>query len=91
MYMHPTDLSNCYFPTKDAIKVWKFNDAPEYLRNLSNNGGDEDWLAVIPPGYKDEWIPWMESGSEFGCCCVDEYDYPSLTLKGFKVRIGSHA
>jgi hypothetical protein len=70
------------------IRVWGFYDAPENLQGLSQNGGDEDWLAEIPPKYQDEYISWLETPS-FGCCCVDEYDHP--TKKNWKVKIGSHA
>ena len=34
-----------------AVLIWKFKDAPKDLRLLSNNGGDEDWIAHFPP----EW------------------------------------
>ncbi len=71
------------------IKVWRFHDAPKELRALSTNGGDEDWLAVIPPCMSDDWIPWMEDNSPFGVCCVDEYSHPSS--ERFLVRIGSHS
>lgn len=33
------------------IRVWRFDDAPEELRDLSHHGGDEDWLALIPPAF----------------------------------------
>lgn len=29
------------------IKIWRFKDAPEIYRNLSTNGGDEDWVVVM--------------------------------------------
>lgn len=74
--------------TGEPIIVWRFYDAPKELR-FPDNGGDEDWLAEVPPALVDSYIGWMESGSEFGCCCVDEYDHP--TKSGWKVRIGSHA
>lgn len=31
-----------------AIIVWRFEDAPEEYRRLSTNGGDEDWVILIP-------------------------------------------
>jgi len=79
---HPPDPK----PPETMIKVWRFNDAPKALQDLSTNGGDEDWLAVIPANY-DEYIPWLESGSPFGCCCVDAYELPT----GETVYIGSHS
>jgi len=72
-----------------SITVWRFRDAPEELQALSNNGGDEDWLAVIPPELSEEWLGWMEEGSSFGCCTVEEHDHPEQP--GFKIRIGCHA
>lgn len=47
------------------IKVWAFHDAPAEYRALSDNGGDEDYLVLIPK----EWIEtqpipvWLEYGS----------------------------
>jgi len=76
--------------TPNHIRVWRFVDAPEELRRLSQNGGDEDWLALVPPRLANAYIPWMEDGrGGFGCCCVDEHEHPELP--GYKVRIGSHA
>lgn len=70
------------------IAVWRFEDAPAYLQAVSTNGGDEDWLAVVPVHLVDEWIPWLEVGA-FGLCSVDRFDHPKA--KGYKVVIGSHA
>lgn len=75
--------------TREHILVWRFRDAPLVLQNLSTNGGDEDWLAEIPPHLADEWIGWMQGGTAFGCCSVDEYEHPYYA--GWTVRIGSHA
>jgi len=78
---------------KDYIKIWAFRDAPQQLRELSPHGGDEDWLAVIPPSFLDEDkyfnLQWMESGSSFGCCEVTKHPHPYLP--GWEVRIGCHS
>ena len=71
----------------DAIQVWRFFDAPEQCQALSQHGGDEDWVALIPAALLDEWMPWMESGSAFGCCDVSIHELPD----GRQVRIGAHA
>ena len=71
---------------EDCIKVWEFYDAPKKLQELSGHGGDEDWIAFVPEKYKDMYIPWLESGSSFGCCAVSEHK----VLNG-KVYIGAHA
>lgn len=76
---------------KEPIKIWKFEDAPEQLRERSTNGGDEDWVALIPPYLKDEWLGFLESGTSFGCCDVDEILIPAGKYKGYELRIGSHS
>lgn len=68
-----------------CIKVWRFEDAPARLRDLSDHGGDEDWLAVVPAHLAEEYISWMESG--FGVCRISEHRLPD----GRVVRIGAHA
>ena len=76
-------------PSKEAqgkaIVVWSFYDAPGELRCLSNHGGDEDWVALLP---RDMDQPsWMQEGSSFGCCSVSEHRYED----GRTVYIGAHA
>jgi hypothetical protein len=68
-----------------TILIWNFEDAPKEYQSLSNNGGDEDWIAFIPESMKDEYIGWMDGGS-FGCCCVDEHE-----VEGGIIRIGAHS
>jgi len=34
-----------------TIMIWAFEDAPKALRDLSEHGGDEDGIALLPPGY----------------------------------------
>jgi hypothetical protein len=75
--------------TPNHIRVWKWEDAPEELKALSQHGGDEDWVALIPPKLADQYIGWMESGGPFGCCHVSEHTHPELP--GYEVRIGAHA
>lgn len=76
--------------TRRPIAVWRFGDAPAYLQALSSNGGDEDWLAVVPDYLVEdgEYISWLEVPA-FGCCCVDNYPHPNTP--GFVVVIGSHS
>lgn len=71
------------------IRIWRFHDAPQELKELSRHGGDEDWIALIPPTLKDEYIGWMEEGGSFGCCDVSEHSHPELPE--YVVRIGAHA
>jgi len=67
------------------IKVWRFDDAPEEYQDLSNNGGDEDWIAFVPDWLSDEYIGWLEEGSSFGCYKVKEH-----VVDGGIIRIGCH-
>lgn len=75
-------------PNNEPIKVWPFHDAPDELRSINNHGGDEDWLALVPPNIGHQWIGWMESGTPFGYSCVSEEEHP--TKKGYYVVVGSH-
>lgn len=72
---------------KPFITVWRYLDAPESLKALSGHGGDEDWLALIPPELADTYIGWMQSGSSFGCCDVSEHKLEDGSI----VKIGAHA
>lgn len=57
----------------DHVRVYKFHSTPKHWQDaFADNGGDEDWLAIVPPSLADEWIGWLE-GPSFGCCCVDIY------------------
>ena len=71
----------------DRIVVFAFDQAPRALRALSNHGGDEDWLAIVPPRFRGQYIGWLQEGSSFGCCSVSEHELPS----GHVVHIGAHA
>lgn len=75
--------------TPNHIRVWRFEDAPQELRDLSPHGGDEDWIALIPPRLADAWIGWLESGSSFGYGSVSEHSHPELP--GYVVKIGAHS
>ncbi len=71
----------------NRISVWRYKDAPLHLQAFSQHGGDEDWVALVPKGFKDRhYIGWLESGGPFGCCdvSIEETEY------GF-VYIGAHA
>ena len=71
----------------DHIKVWPFHDAPEQYQALSGNGGDEDWLALVPLDWREtQYIPWLEDYGPFGRCCIDWYEHAD----GWVV-IGAHA
>lgn len=71
----------------NMIRVWRFEDAPDDYKCLSTNGGDEDWVAVVPRHMMNDYIPWLNPCTPFGICDVDVYDGPDGNL----VYIGSHA
>lgn len=70
------------------LRVWRFQDAPCPLRGLSEHGGDEDWLLLIPPGYS-HFIGWAEEDwpSMFGANDISHHPLPN----GWEVRIGAHS
>ena len=69
------------------IQIWCFEDAPAKYRMLSNHGGDEDWLALIPASMVNEYFDWMDEGTSFGCARVSKHTLQN----GKQVRIGAHA
>lgn len=66
--------------------VWRFEDAPDDLKKLSDNGGDEDWLAEFRCKSRGAVPRWIES---MGRCNLDILDHP--TRPGWSVAIGSHS
>lgn len=48
---------------RDSIIVWRWDDAPAFLKALSSNGGDEDWLVLVPKRLAKGYIGWLESPS----------------------------
>ena len=69
-----------------CIKVWRYEDAPQKYKNLSEHGGDEDWVAFVPNSIDIEWILWMDDGTNFAPC-----DYSDHKVEGGIIRIGAHA
>lgn len=67
------------------IKIWPFYKAPKKYQKLSNNGGDEDWIAFIPEKLKDEYISFLGSHT------FDEDNVETHTVKGGIIKIASHA
>lgn len=39
------------------VKIWRWEDAPQHLKNLSTNGGDEDFVVLIPAELVEEFAP----------------------------------
>ncbi len=84
----PADIKKAMLALGAPVAVWSFYEAPEVLQKACDgSGGDEDWLALVAPGFfKAHYVPWMEE-PHFGCCCVDVYWFKD----GWSVRVGSHA
>ena len=77
------------------ITVWRFECAPQDLQELSTNGGDEDWLIEIPPGYgymgmneseasAPDWVDRLDS-------CGEPLSFPHPRNTGWLVAICCHA
>ena len=71
----------------DPIIVWEYSTAPKDLQ--IKLGGDESWIAEIPPRFNGSYIPWIDDCSGFGACETRNFDHP--TKPGWKLRIGCHA
>lgn len=71
---------------KPFIMVWPFGDAPQVYQDLSEHGGDEDWLALVPVELKNHYIQWLETGP-FGWNEISEHPLED----GRVVYIGAHA
>lgn len=73
----------------EPIKIWRFDEAPEEYRQMSEHGGDEDYIALVPLAYKhrDDSLVWkIEEMGLLGCCSTDRYEVDAGV-----VYIGAHA
>lgn len=67
-----------------GMVFWRFEQAPPLLAALSQHGGDEDWVVLIPPDFGE--LPfWMSEGTSFASS-VDIYDLP----EGWQLLISAH-
>ncbi len=69
-----------------AIHVWRWEDAPQDLRDL-DNGSDRDWLALVHRSMANQSIEWARDGTPFGVSAVYRYELPN----GDVVLVGAHA
>ncbi len=37
-----------------SMQLWAFASAPQALKALSTNGGDEDWVMFVPEGLEQD-------------------------------------
>lgn len=70
-----------------AITVWNWHDAPEDLRALSEHGGGETWVALVPAHYAREYHLGFLDRID-GSTAPQVEDHPSL--QGYEVWIGAH-
>lgn len=54
--------SSATYPDGTTVRLWRFQEAPEYLRLLSRNGGDEDWVVSEPVAIHPDAAVW-----HYGC------------------------
>jgi hypothetical protein len=65
-------------PQINCICVWNYANLPDPIKSwmvkeqVTND--DLDWIAMVPPCYKDEYINWLEEPA-FGCCSVNTYAF----------------
>lgn len=72
----------------NAITVWRFEDAPADLRELSTHGGDEDWIALVPKAYTRRYMLfWLDRIST----TLDPQIVEHPSLAEYEVWIGAHA
>jgi hypothetical protein len=69
-----------------AVRVWNFYDAPEELRALSNNGGDEDFIIMAETTDAVDVDLAGEVAARLQVCDSQETEH-----NGLKVFITCHA
>jgi len=73
------------------FKVYAFNDAPEHLRELSEHGGDEDWLLLADltddPNQDEE----IMAKFNFLIMSIDHYDFGGNTIHYTRYEGKNHA
>lgn len=78
-----------------AVLVWDFHEAPEALRALSDDGGDEDTLCLVPPEKITHYGPqrgvYERIVDRLGGACGGPSTFRVPTLLGeFHVLIFAH-
>lgn len=68
-----------------VIRVWDYDTAQK--QGICGYVDDADWVAILPATLAGAEIPWMASGTNYGCCGVDVDELPD----GGERRIGCHA
>lgn len=81
-------MLNISLTENDFIKIWRFENAPKKYAALSENGGDEDWVCLIPATMARYQVPWIQHPSKYslGISDIEKHELPN----GDVVYIGSH-
>lgn len=69
------------------MQVYAWADAPEYLKSMSENGGDEDWVIVVPNDEHERNAMAIGTLVDRLAVC----DYQTIELVGYVVYITCHA
>ena len=83
----PSWLPNSPEERKEPVTVWRFDYAPTAIQEAASQGGDEDWIAEIPPALDQYGLPfWIEA--------MDSMREPKRvthpTKPGWQLIVGSH-
>lgn len=70
---------------KPVVEIWRFEDTPKALQNLSPHGGDEDYIVFV----RDEGNPvvWQLEGGRF----LGNDHWTRHEYDGEVIWIGAHA
>lgn len=74
-----------------AVLAWNFQSAPECFRDLSDHGGDEDFVVVIPPGITNTYLHDRLHDNLNGMCESPSTHVVGTTFGEFLVLIYAHA
>lgn len=66
------------------LRLWRWDDAPLCLKELSEHGGDEEWIILVPPALFRANLPWI--GQTIFGHSADMYLLPC----GWQVFISAH-
>ncbi|MCK9592840.1 MAG: hypothetical protein M0Q91_12625 [Methanoregula sp.] len=84
-------MTTISFDLGSAICIWDWDHMPtelkEWIGELEIDPCDCDWIAVVPPEYKDQYISWLDE-PYFGCCVVKTCE---LSPMGYTLVMRYHA
>ena len=72
--------------TNDCILVWPWEEAPSIFKDASHNGGDQDYVALVPKKYLNHRMMMTWEG-KFFVCDIEKIDLDD----DYELWIGVHA